>query len=134
MTLKVHFEVLDILDSFSQHVHNSTSFCPICFAQYCFLGTYIGGPTLELTCFSMLDVKTIILWESQKVVELFCGDGSIKEAHCQKQILNLENTFQLSNRNHPISSQFTNSFTNSEGVMTKFLPCTYIRRVPLQEK
>ncbi len=41
-----------------------------------------------------------------KVVELFCGDGSIEEAHCQKKILNLENTFQLNNRNHSISSQF----------------------------
>jgi len=52
----------------------------------------------------MFDVETLILWEAQKLWNCFCGDGSIEEAHCQKQILNLENTFQLSNRNHPISS------------------------------
>jgi len=106
MALKVHFEVLDFLNLFSQQVPNSTSLCPICFAQYYFLGTYIVGPTLELTCFSMFDVETLILWEAQKLWNCFCGNGSIEEAHCQKQIQNLENTFQLSNRNHPISSQF----------------------------
>ncbi len=33
-----------------QHVPNITSLCPICFAQCCVLGSFLGGQVLELIC------------------------------------------------------------------------------------
>jgi len=46
-----------------QHVPNSTSLCPICFAQHCPLATYILGQMLE-TDF-MFGVITSTLWSLQ---------------------------------------------------------------------
>jgi hypothetical protein len=48
-----------------QHVPNSTSLCPICFAQHCPLATYILGQMLE-TDF-MFGVITSTLWSLQSL-------------------------------------------------------------------
>jgi len=36
---------------FPRHVPNITSFCPICYAQCCVLGSFLVGQILELICF-----------------------------------------------------------------------------------
>jgi hypothetical protein len=59
---------------------NSTSLCPICFAQHCPLPTTsIGGPILGLICFYVWNKYIFSGGEGgiSKVLQLFC-DGPIK--------------------------------------------------------
>jgi hypothetical protein len=53
-----------------QHVPNSTSLCPICFAQHCPLATYILGQMLEIDF--MFGVITSTLWSLQRLRTFLC--------------------------------------------------------------
>jgi hypothetical protein len=64
-----------------QHIPNSSSLCPICFAQHCPLATDILGQMLAIVF--MLGVTTSTLWSLQ-ILELFC-DVLIKGTHCKRK-------------------------------------------------
>jgi hypothetical protein len=82
-----------------QHVPNSTSLSPICFAQHCSLETYVSGSTLGLRCLHVWSEYLyigVVLKALEFFIFYFFCDGPIKEAHCPppktKKNLNLECT------------------------------------------